>query len=278
MVRVLVLGATGYIGLPLCQSLRRDGHTVYGLARSAEKCRSLAKLEIIPAPGTLEGGEYIAIVEKTNIDIVIDIASVGPASYDVLDALRTISEKRIQQRGKHASKLGFVHVSGTWVHGSSMAPVDDLSPIAIPHDEGCSAQPPDLLAWRPAVEQAVLDTRDALDSVIIRPALVYGGRSKLWSFWFSPIDRAAAASEKEVHLLADVAAQPGIVHVDDVVSAIHLTVAKFGMVSTASGNYPVFDVVSSSEPLKYIFDGAAQSLRFQGRLMYDGAPAGISLR
>ena len=42
MPTVLVLGATGYIGLPFAQSLLRSGnYTVYGLARSPEKgmCR-----------------------------------------------------------------------------------------------------------------------------------------------------------------------------------------------------------------------------------------------
>lgn len=38
MPTVLVLGATGYIGLPFAQSLLRSGnYTVYGLARSPEK-------------------------------------------------------------------------------------------------------------------------------------------------------------------------------------------------------------------------------------------------
>ena len=43
MPNVLILGATGSVGLPLAQSLTRSGaYIVYGLARSAAKARLLA--------------------------------------------------------------------------------------------------------------------------------------------------------------------------------------------------------------------------------------------
>ncbi len=159
-------------------------------------------------------------------------------------------------------------------HGSSTAPVNDLSPVAVANDAGCPTQPPELVAWRPALEGAILDAREVLESVVVRPALLYGGSSSLWSLWslwLSPIAKAASeGSSSGVHILADAAAQPGLIHVDDVVSAIHLTVGKFGSVSTASGNYPVFDIVSSSEPLKLILDAAAPTLRLEGSLTYDG--------
>ena len=46
MPTVLVLGATGYLGLPFAQLLLRSGnYTVYGLARSPEKGKSL-----VPSP------------------------------------------------------------------------------------------------------------------------------------------------------------------------------------------------------------------------------------
>lgn len=156
-------------------------------------------------------------------------------------------------------------------HGSSTAPVNDLSPVAVANDAGCPTQPPELVAWRPALERAFLDAREVLESVVVRPALLYGGSSSLWSLWLSPIAKAGSeGSSSGVHILADAAAQPGLIHVDDVVSAIHLTVAKLGCVSTASGNYPVFDIVSSSEPLKLILDAAAPTLGFKGPLTYDG--------
>lgn len=271
MVKVLVLGATGYIGFPLCQSLRHDAHTIYGLARSAEKARTLAQQEIIPILGTVEGGEYLDTVRSANIDIVIDAAGANEGSYKVLKGLKEISAERLSQRGSHGPRLGFVYLGGTWVHGSSTALVNDLNPAGISDDAGCPTDPPALVAWRPKLERAILDSKDVLDSVIVRPALLYGGPSSLWSLWFDPIlQEVSKSNNSDVHLLADANARPGLVHVDDVVSAIHLVVAKHSLVSTASGNYPVFDIVSSSELLKPMLDEAAKCLGFNGSLIYGG--------
>jgi nucleoside-diphosphate-sugar epimerase len=271
MVKVLVLGATGYIGLPLSASLRRDGHTVYGLVRSDEKARLLAQYEVIPVLGTVEGPEYLETVRTTNIDIVVDASTAKPGENAVLSGLKQIAEERQKQRGPHAARLGLIHLSGTWVHGSSKLPVNDLNPVGIARDAGCPTQPPQLVAWRPEGEQVVLAARDVLDVVVMRPALVYGGPSKLFSLWFEPILEAVNTGSKgDVTLLADASAQPGLIHVDDAVSAIHLTVAKFGLVSSASGNYPVFDIASSSEPLQPILDSASKALGFNGKLVYAG--------
>lgn len=270
MVKILVLGATGYIGNPLCLSLRREGHIVYGLARSEAKAQSFAKHEILPVIGSVEGGEYLETIKKANIDIVIDAAGANQGSHDVLKGLKAISEERRRKRGPHSPRLGFIYLGGTWVHGSSTSPINDLSPVKIEKDDGCLTQPPQLVAWRPELERTILDARDVLDSVILRPALLYGGPSTLWSLWFSPIVEASSQAANKVNVLADASGQPGLIHVDDVVSSIHLVVAKFGLVNTASGNYPVFDIVSSSEPLKHILDSAARALGFGGELVYDG--------
>ena len=49
MTHVLIIGATGYIGQAIANSLiRSGGFTVYGLARSPEKAKFLSSLEIIP--------------------------------------------------------------------------------------------------------------------------------------------------------------------------------------------------------------------------------------
>lgn len=44
--RILVTGATGLIGRPLCQSLLDDGHTIIGLSRTPEKARGAPVTEM----------------------------------------------------------------------------------------------------------------------------------------------------------------------------------------------------------------------------------------
>jgi nucleoside-diphosphate-sugar epimerase len=43
-MKVLLAGATGAIGRPLILSLKQHGHSVFGLARSAESTRTLAEM------------------------------------------------------------------------------------------------------------------------------------------------------------------------------------------------------------------------------------------
>ena len=54
MVKVLIIGAAGYIGLHLSQQLRRANHIVYGTTRSASKQTLLQTNEIIPIIGPIE--------------------------------------------------------------------------------------------------------------------------------------------------------------------------------------------------------------------------------
>jgi hypothetical protein len=219
----------------------------------------------------VEGAEYLEVVRRSNIDIVIDAAGANQGSYEVLKGVTAVSEERLKQRGRHGPRLGFIYLGGTWVHGSSLTPVNDLNPVAVAKDAGCHSRPPSLVAWRPELENTILDARDVLDSLIIRPALLYGAQSSLFSLWFGPIREAVnKGASGDVHVLADAAARPGLIHVDDVVSAIHLAVTKFGLINSASGNYPVLDIVSSSELLKPILDSAAQALGYKGSLVYDG--------
>ena len=113
MVRVLVLGAMGYIGLPLCQSLRRGAHTVYGLARSTEKARILSQHEIISVIGSVEGGEYLNTIREANIDNVIDAAGADQGLHKVLEGLKEISVERQRQRGVYRPKPSFMYLGGT---------------------------------------------------------------------------------------------------------------------------------------------------------------------
>jgi nucleoside-diphosphate-sugar epimerase len=125
------------------------------------------------------------------------------------------------------------------------------------------------VAWRPELERAVLNASDVLDSVVIRPALVYGGSSHVMSKWLEPIANATSTAT-EIHIAASPDVRPALVHIDDVVSAIHLVAVKHALVSTASGNYPIFDIFSSSELMKPILKGTAQVLGCKAKLVFDG--------
>ena len=47
-MKVLVLGASGFIGNPVCLAFVRGGHIVYGQTRSRPTASKLAAQEIVP--------------------------------------------------------------------------------------------------------------------------------------------------------------------------------------------------------------------------------------
>lgn len=272
MPRVFVLGATGYIGLALCKSLRRASHTVYGLARTASKATLLAQHEIIPLLGTVEGGEYLSSINALNIDVVVDCSGANMDGHKILSGLKTLGQERLTARGGRGPKLGFVYTSGTWVHGSSRTSrINDLTPVGLEGkgELGSPTPAPDLVAWRPALENAVLDARDVLDTLVVRPSLVYGGSSAIWGLWFGPLAAAAAEKRDSVALAADADAVPSLVHVEDAALALHCAVERVPVLA-GTGSYAVFDASGSREPLGPILEAAARALGFEGKVVFEG--------
>ncbi|KAK4498970.1 hypothetical protein PRZ48_009481 [Zasmidium cellare] len=266
VVRILILGATGYIGLATSLALRRNSHIVYGLARTPAKAQDLAKNEIIPIIGTVEDGAYLKAIDEHNIDVVIDTAAVYDASWKVLEGVKKAGEERLKKRGKGSPKLGFVYTPGTWVHGTSSARLNDLNPAdRFGVDTASPAPPPDLVAWRPKLENAVLEARDVLDVVVLRPACLYGRGSFIWSAWFGELLKAAEGKKETVVLECDANSTLSLVHVDEVASALTVTAEK---ISALGSVYPVFDIVSSRESARLILQGGAKSMGFEGTVEF----------
>jgi nucleoside-diphosphate-sugar epimerase len=208
MPKILIVGATGYIGQILALSLLRSGnHVVYGIARSELKARSLAQLESIPilCPDLVaDPTPLVEAIHNENISVVVACgADIGAAK--LLEAVVAAGKQRVDAYATESltcPKLGFVYTSGTWVHGSSLQPITDLDPVS---SEMSPTQPPSLIAWRSALEQQVLKSRDVLDVIVIRPALIYGRSHAIWKTFFNPVLEATktnALTVKVRHTLA----------------------------------------------------------------------------
>ncbi|KAH7925603.1 NAD(P)-binding protein [Leucogyrophana mollusca] len=169
-MKVLVLGASGFIGLPVCQALCRAGHIVYGFTRSSEKAKQLEAEEIIPIVGEYDNTEpWVSLV--STIDAVIDTVG-GRADLRTLTMLlfRAVREAAQTHRGAYAPKLTYIATSGTWVHGDNRSEVvSDTTPIT---------NPVEAVAWRPAVEQEIISD-SVLNGMVIRPGLLYGRSGSL---------------------------------------------------------------------------------------------------
>ena len=270
MPNVLVLGATGYIGLPFSQSLLRSGnYTVYGLARNAEKAKTLIINEITPIIGDVsDTAKLTSLISSVPIDIVIDTTSAYESSATLLDALISVSKSRIQtlaNEGYATPKLGFVYVSGVWVHGGPETPVSDLHPVG---SSLSKSAPQDAVAWRPKHEQAILAASDVLDVAIVRPSQVYGRAGWIWSSWWGPLLEAKKNKAVEaVGIPTDPAGRPAIVHVDDVVSGMHAVTDR---IHGLLGSWPVFDLIAETVLVKDVMDGTRAAMGVEAPLNYIG--------
>jgi nucleoside-diphosphate-sugar epimerase len=272
MVNVLIIGATGYIGQALCSSLTRSGdHRVFGLARTPAKARELEREEVTPILGTItDSAKLLEAIYALHINVIVDVSGADKDSYTLLKALKEIGAARLKmglEKGIPVAKLGFIYCSGSWVHGNSNEPVNDLILVGAEN----SPQPPaELTAWRPVLENQVIASKDVLDVMVVRPALVYGRSSSIWSSFFEPLRKAAQNGVASVSIPLEADSRPGLIHVDDVASGFHAAIDKLSLISGTSV-YPIFDLITSQESMREIIEFAAKEFQFKGKVELVGS-------
>ncbi|RKU41134.1 hypothetical protein DL546_000770 [Coniochaeta pulveracea] len=271
MPKVLILGATGYVGKRVADELVTSGqHRVFGVARTEAKARLLSLGEITPilCPDPVaQPAPFLDAIRHHRIDVVVDIAVASQGSAEFLSALRVIGDERLRASGGRGPKLGFVYCSGTWVHGSSPDLVTDLDAVG----DSAPTKPPALVSWRVRLEEAILASSDVLDVAIVRPALVYGREGTIWTFFMLPLLQAAQKQSTEpIEIPLESHSRPGLIHIDDVGTAFRCVVEQLPLINSGSV-YPVFDLVTSQESMLEIFRAAAAVWGYKGQLSLVGA-------
>jgi nucleoside-diphosphate-sugar epimerase len=157
-MKVFLTGATGYIGSAVAERLRAAGHELSALARSDASAAKLNAAGIRVMRGDLSDPKTVAAAARV-ADGTISMATTydpgvdGPAIDAIIDALS-------------GSSKPLIYTSGIWSHGNTGGQVvDETSP----------ANPAQLVSWRQAVEDRVLQAAQrGIRSIVIRPAIVYG--------------------------------------------------------------------------------------------------------
>lgn len=158
-MRVLVTGATGYIGQNVALRLLADGHEVAGMARHDAGLKAVAAHGLRPVAGSLDDAQ--ALTEAAGwATAVVDTASAdhAPSTTALLDALA-------------GTDKAYLRTSGTGVytdlaHGT-------LNPTVF--TETTSHQPAEVVAARWESDQRVVDAaRRGIRTVVIRPPMIYG--------------------------------------------------------------------------------------------------------
>jgi nucleoside-diphosphate-sugar epimerase len=155
-MKVLLLGATGYVGSTAATHLASAGHEVVALTRAADARPGAFEQRT----GDLTDPASLSRAVTDDIEAVVNIATpTGDEAVDTaaLDALLN------PLRG---TRRAFVYTSGVWVLGET----GDRAA-----DEASPTNAIDIVGYRPRIEERVLAAaKDEVRGMVVRPGIVYG--------------------------------------------------------------------------------------------------------
>lgn len=172
MQRVLVTGATGFIGQSLVRRLLKEGHVVRAAGRSSSP--KLDGIQFIDLGDFSDHPNWQSVVE--GMDVVIHLAArvhvMGHDPDDALKAFRkvnTIATRELATAAATANVGRFIYLSSVKVHGecTSGEPFRE-SDILLP--QGAYAQS----KHEAEIALSAIGKSSGMETVIIRPPLVYG--------------------------------------------------------------------------------------------------------
>ncbi|XVU22483.1 NAD-dependent epimerase/dehydratase family protein [Actinoplanes sp. CA-054009] len=187
-MKILLAGATGYIGSALLPRLVTAGHSVTALVRDETKASVVRGKGAATVVGDITDSALVTRL-AAEADAVITVASPGGASSK--DDETAFAEAVLQGLG---SGQTFIRTGGVWVHGPGVI------------DEDTPRDAPALTAWREAVDTRVLRA-PGIRPILIEPGIVYGHGGG--------IPNVAVASAREGTFVGPGTQHWTTVHVDD---------------------------------------------------------------
>ncbi|MVU81674.1 sugar nucleotide-binding protein [Nocardia sp. ET3-3] len=192
-MRVLVLGAAGYVGSVVAERLSDRGHQVVALVRPG---REATAGEYESRTGDLTDPASLTAAVTADIDAVVDLATpTGDASVDA--AAITALTDPLRGTGKP-----FVYTSGVWVLGATNGTVAD---------ETTPTNPIPIVGYRPDIERQVLGLAEAgVRAAVVRPGIVHGRNGGIPALLVD-----LARKQEAPVVVADPAVVWPTVHIDD---------------------------------------------------------------
>ncbi len=175
-MKVLVTGATGYIGMALIKNLTGAGHTVLGMARSDASAAKLREQGIEVHRGELADPASLVKGAK-QADAVIHTAfpQMGPgADFEALMKMMTAAVAAMVDSLKGTNKT-FILTSGAGGYGpqTGATPIVESMPIIAP-------------THAPSEQIVAGATSEGVRTIVLRPTIAYGhGGSNPIMGWFN---------------------------------------------------------------------------------------------
>lgn len=241
-MKVLVTGATGYIGSAVCEALKAAGHQPVGLARSAEKANLLESKGFVARRGDLTDLNSLRHAAD-GVDGVIHAADAEGPERGAIAAAAVGAMLDVLA----GSRRAFIYTSGVWVVGDT-----DGRMVG----EICALHPPALVAWRPAVETLVLDAKyRGVQTVVLRPGMVFGRRGGALAGFF-----ASAKEHGAVRIIGSGHNYWSNIHIDDLADLYvrAVTEPSAGELFFACGGMP--------QPVEKIARAVAKACGVEGKV------------
>lgn len=172
-IRFLVTGASGFVGVALCNELELRGLNFHSVVRNAEEgknnCYGVGELDGRTVWASALNGVNVIIHLAARVDVVSDSAEDPIVEFRRVNVEATLN---LARQAVQAGVQRFVYVSTVKVNGESSAEGHAFSEASVPDPSGVYATS----KWE--AEQALMQLgRDTnLEVVIVRPPLIYGPR------------------------------------------------------------------------------------------------------
>jgi nucleoside-diphosphate-sugar epimerase len=221
-MRILVTGATGYIGSMVCETLRAKGHHVVAVVRSPAKRAIVEALGYEALSGDLTDLASLKSAAAGAEGVIHAAMASGPEAGALDRAAVEAMLDALAGSGKP-----FVYTSGVWVYGDTQGRVAG---------EVSMLRPAALVAWRPAVEELVLESESReVAPVVLRPGMVFGRGGGFVGLMFRQ-----ALTERKVTIPGDGENHWSSIHVEDLADLYARVVADpaAGELFVACGGTP----------------------------------------